>query len=103
MSYNDDLRKELEQHLNNQHATQVGDVTDALVVSADEGEADEDTLLQQLTQAVNPEPEYLGDEGGGSGPATTPPTSTPPTGLSLNAGVDGDERLTAWLQSRLNS
>ena len=98
MSYNDDLRKELEQHLNNQHATDVGDVTDALVVSADEGEADEDTLLQQLTQAVNPDPQYLGDEGQGTGTSSTPATSTPPT-PGLNWGPDGDEQLTAWLNN----
>ena len=100
MSDNEQLRRELEAYIAHHHATDVGDVTDAPVVGTDgEGEADEDTLLEALTGAVNPEPEYLGDEGGGSGSAATPPTSTPPTGTSLNAGVEGDAALSSWFNN----
>lgn len=100
MTYNDDLRRELEQHLNNQIATDVGDIADAVVVESSGEGAEDDALLQALTGAVNPNPQYLGDEGGGSAPTTTtPPTSTPPTGTSLNAGIEGDAALTAWLNN----
>lgn len=96
MSANEDLRREMEAHLNNQQATNMGDVTEAQVVGTDEGGTDEDTLLQQLTQAVNPHPQYLGDEGHGTGTGAT--KTTPPT-TGLNWGPDGDQQLTNWLNN----
>ena len=96
MNANEDLRREMEAHLNNQQATNMGDVTEAQVVGTDEGGTDEDTLLQQLTQAVNPDPQYLGDEGHGTGTGAT--KTTPPT-TGLNWGPDGDEQLTNWLNN----
>lgn len=96
---NEDVRRELEQYIAHHHATDVGAVGDAMVVE-DTGEGSDDyALLEALTGAVNPEPEYLGDEGGGSGSAATPPVSTPPTGTSLNAGVEGDAALSAWFNN----
>ena len=96
MSDNEQLRRELEQYIAHHHATDVGDLTDAPVVGTDGEGTDEDTLLQQLTQAVNPHPQYLGDEGQGA--SSTPATNTPPT-PGLNWGPDGDEQLTAWLNN----
>ena len=97
---NEDVRRELEQYIAHHHATDVGDITDAVVVE-DTGEGTDDALLEAITGAVqNHTPRYLGDEGGAN---SVPTTSTPPTGQSLNAGVTGDEQLTAWLQGRLNS
>ena len=90
MSDSEALRRELEQFIAHHHATQVGDVTDAQVVGTD-GEDTDDALLEALAGAVNPEPGYLGDEGGGSAPAK----NTPPS-LGLNWGPDGDEQLTNW-------
>lgn len=111
MSDNEQLRRELEQYIAHHHATDAGDVGDAVVVE-DTGEDTDDALLEAITGAVqNPTPAYLGDEGGANPTPGTPPlsngaplTSTPPpTGQSLNAGVTGDEQLTAWLNNRLNS
>ena len=98
MSDNEQLRRELEQYIAHYHATDAGDVTEAQVVGADEGGTDEDTLLQQLTQAVNPHPQYLGDEGQGTGTSSTPAPNTAPT-TGLNWGPDGDEQLTNWLNN----
>lgn len=89
----------------------MGAIMDARVVQ-DDGEGQEDSaLLEALTGAVQQPEEWQPAEEGGPEANTTPTTATsglplsttPPTGLSLNAGVDGDEQLTAWLQSRLNS
>lgn len=94
MNANEDLRRELEQYIAHHHATDVGDLTEAPVVGTDEGEADEDTLLEALTGAVNPHHQYLGDEGQGTGTSNNPPPTT-----GLNWGPDGDEQLTAWLRN----
>lgn len=93
---NEDVRRELEQYIAHHHATDVGDATEAQVVGTEEGGTDEDTLLQQLTQAVNPDPQFLGDEGHGTGTGAT--KTTPPT-PGLNWGPDGDEQLTNWLNN----
>ena len=101
---NEDVRRELEQYIAHHHATDVGDVGDAVVVE-DTGEGTDDALLEALTGAVQTHsPRYLGDEGGANPTPGTPLpsngaplTSTPPTGLSLNAGVDGDQQLSDWL------
>ena len=73
----------------------MGAIMDARVVQ-DDGEGQEDSaLLEALTGAVQqPEGWQPAEEGV---PATTPPTSTPPTGNSLNPGVDGDQQLSDWL------
>lgn len=94
MSDNEQLRRELEQYIAHYHATDVGDATEAQVVGADEGGTDEDTLLEALTGAVNPDPQYLGDEGQGQGTNNNPPPTT-----GLNWGPDGDEQLTNWLNN----
>ena len=96
MSANEDLRREMEAHLNNQQATNVGDVAEAQAVEAAGGGAEEDPLLEAMTQAVNPDPQYLGDEGHGTGTGAT--KTTPPT-TGLNWGPDGDEQLTNWLNN----
>lgn len=111
MNANEDLRREMEAHLNNQQATNVGDATEAQVVPADEdaGGAEVDPVAAILTRAVQQPEGWQTIDGGGPEEAPThattgtPPSSTPPTGNSLNAGVDGDEQLTAWLNNRLNS
>ena len=97
MSDNEQLRRELEQYIAHYHATDVGDATDAQVVGADEGGTDEDTLLQQLTQAVNPHPQYLGDEGQGTGTSSTPSSSLP-VGDALNE-PGFDEAMTEWFNN----
>jgi len=111
MSDNEQLRRDMEAFITHHHATDVGDALDARVVEAEEGESEEDTLLRAITGAVQNHGGWQPVEEGGPGTNTTPTTatsglplsSTPPTGLSLNAGVDGDEQLTAWLNNRLNS
>ena len=87
MNANEDLRREMEAHLNNQQATNMGDATDAVVVSSDE--EDEDTLLEAMTRAVNPQ--FLG----GDGTQTSSTPSSPP-GMGLNWGPSGDDELTRW-------
>ena len=112
MSDSEQLRRDMEAFIHQHHATDVGDIGDAVVVEDTGGGSDDDALLEALTGAVqNHTPAYLGDEGGSNPTPGTPPpapsdaplTTTPPTGTSLNAGVDGDEQLTAWLNNRLNS
>ena len=107
MSDNEQLRRELEQYIAHHHATDAGDIADAVVVE-DTGEGTEDALLEAITGAVqNHTPAYLGDEGGANPTPGTPLPSTgapltttpPPTGSSLNAGVDGDDALTQWLNN----
>ena len=91
---NEDVRRELEQFIAHHHATDVGDVGDAVVVE-DTGEGTDDALLEALTGAVqNHTPAYLGDEGQGTGTSN----NTPPT-TGLNWGADGDEQLTNWLNN----
>lgn len=110
MSDNEQLRRELEQYIAHHHATDAGDITDAVVVE-DTGEGTDDALLEAITGAVQNHGGWQPAEEGGPEANTTPTSltsglplsTTPPTGNSLNAGVDGDEQLTAWLQSRLNS
>ena len=87
MNANEDLRREMEAHLNNQQATNVGDITEAQVVES-RGEEDEDTLLEAMTRAVNPQ--YLGDDG------TQPTTPGSPPNMGLNWGPGGDDELTRW-------
>ena len=87
MNANEDLRREMEAHLNNQQATNMGDATDAVVVSSDE--EDEDTLLEAMTSAVNPQ--YLGDDGTQTGT----PSSSLPVGNALNE-PGFDEAMTEW-------
>lgn len=75
---------------------------DIPIVEAGQG-TEEDPLVEMLTQAVQQPDGWYADDGGGT-PTDAPPPSTPaPTGNSLNAGVEGDEQLTAWLNNRLNS
>ena len=107
MTYNEDLRRDMEAFIAHHHATDVGDITDAVVVE-DTGEGTDDALLEAITGAVQQPEGWQPAEEGGPETNTTPTnglplSSTPPTGNSLNAGVDGDEQLTAWLNNRLNS
>ena len=87
MSDNEQLRRELEQHLNNQQATNVEGVTDSVVASPEE--EDEDALLEAMTRAVNPR--FLGDDGTQTGT----PSSGPPE-MGLNWGQAGDDELTRY-------
>src|SRR5699024_1177552 len=111
MSDSEQLRRDMEAFIQQHHATDVGAVGDAVVVEDTGGGSDDDALLEAMTRAVQqPEGWQPGQEGGAEASPTTPPpstgaplTTTPPTGSSLNAGVDGDEQLTAWLNNRLNS
>lgn len=96
MSDSEQLRRDMEAFIEQHHATDVGDVTEAQVVEAAGGGAEEDPLLEAMTQAVNPDPQYLGDEGHGT--SSTPAPNTPPT-TGLNWGPDGDEQLTNWLNN----
>ncbi|MGZ1492416.1 hypothetical protein [Brevibacterium sediminis] len=98
MTYNDDLRREMEAHLNNQRATDVGDITEAVVVQGDGEGTNTDPVVEALTQAVQrPEGWYVDDEGG---PDTTPTPTTNTPVSTLNWGTDGDQQLTAWLNNR---
>lgn len=103
-----ELRNQLEQALGGRLMDPIPDTPtvdikgDIPIVEAGQG-AEEDPLVEMLAQAVQqPEGWYADNEGGT--PTDAPPPSTPaPTGNSLNAGVEGDEQLTAWLNNRLNS
>ena len=88
MSDNEQLRRELEAYIAHHHATDVGDVTDAPVVGTDGEGTDEDTLLEAITGAVNPQ--FLGDDG------TQPTTKGSPPSMGLNWGSGGDDALTRW-------
>ena len=92
MSDNEDLRREMEAHLNNQQATSVEGVTDAVVASPEE--EDEDALLEAMTRAVTPR--FLGDDGTQTGT----PSSGPPD-MGLNWGQTGDEELTRYFNRRI--
>ena len=101
MTYNEDLRRDMEAFINQHHATDVGDIGDAVVVEDTGGGSDDDALLEAMTRAVQQ------PEGWPEASPTTPLPSTgapltttpPPTGSSLNAGVDGDDALTQWLNN----
>ena len=97
MTYNEDLRRDMEAFINQHHATDVGDIGDAVVVEDTGGGSDDDALLEAMTRAVQ-QPEGW--------PEASPTTPLPSTGApstspvsSLNWGTDGDDALTAWLNN----
>ena len=94
MNANEDLRREMEAHLNNQQATNMGDVTEAQVVEAAGGGAEEDPLLEAMTQAVNPR--FLGDDRTQTGT----PSSSLPVGNALNE-PGFDEAMTEYFNNRI--
>lgn len=93
-------------HIEAMGAAEIEAITEAQVVPAgeDAGGVEVDPVVAAMARAVQ-RPEGWQDFNGGAPVVSpsTPPSSTPPTGNSLNAGVDGDEQLTAWMNNRLNS
>lgn len=94
-------------HIEAMGAAEMEAITEAQVVPAgeDAGGVEVDPLAAAMARAVQQQEGWYGNDGGGPDRAPTPtatgtpPSNTPPTGNSLNAGVAGDDALTTWLNN----